>query len=134
MKSLRAVAQKCGARRTFEFWRHGQIFQSDVALKIRSKAFAGFARRFIVLMSLQPAIPWLGALQHCSPPLHRLATIFKPSKLSVNRFLQEAPKIFSGLPGSAKANYQHPGGPNYVIEVGHAGCANSEALGSPGAV
>ncbi len=26
----------------------------------------------IVLMSLQPAIPWRVALQHCSPPLHRL--------------------------------------------------------------
>src|SRR5271167_4267279 len=40
----------------------------------------GLAPGPIVLMSLQPAIPWRDALQQSPPPLHRPVSIFRPTK------------------------------------------------------
>jgi hypothetical protein len=37
----------------------------------QGEALIGFALGLIVLMSLQPAIPWRVALQQSSPPLHQ---------------------------------------------------------------
>jgi len=34
----------------------------------------------IVMMSLQPAIPWQVALQHCPPPLHRPVSMLYPKQ------------------------------------------------------
>jgi len=51
--------------------------------KAQGEAVAGSAPSPIVLMSLQPAIPWRVALLHCPPPLHRLVFIYHPPAESV---------------------------------------------------
>lgn len=59
------------------FWRHGQIYPSDgLRLKTQGVAVSGSAPTLIVLMSLQPAIPWRVALPQSPPPLHRPVSIF----------------------------------------------------------
>ena len=59
---------------TLSFLRHGQIYQSDV-LMLQDGGEAFWPRpSSIVSMSLQSAIPWGGALQHCPPPLHQPAS------------------------------------------------------------
>src|SRR6185312_14487310 len=52
--------------------------------KIRGEAVSGSAPSPIVLMSLQPAIPWWVALLHCPPPLHRPDSMFHPPAQTVN--------------------------------------------------
>jgi hypothetical protein len=39
--------------------------------KPQGETMTGAALRPIVLMSVQPVIPWRVALLHCPPPLHR---------------------------------------------------------------
>jgi hypothetical protein len=60
------------------FLRHKQIYQSDVSLKSQGEAFCCSAPSLIVLMSLQPAIPWRVGLHQSPPPLHQPVSIFHP--------------------------------------------------------
>ena len=56
---------------------------------LKQKAGSGspaYSRRSSVSMSLQPAIPRLGALQQCPPPLHRPASECYKVVLSVNLY------------------------------------------------
>ena len=70
------------------FWRHGQIYPSDgLRLKTQGVAVSGSAPTLIVLMSLQPAIPWRVALPQSPPPLHRPVSIFHPPAETVNHHL-----------------------------------------------
>ncbi len=66
------------------FLRHGQIYQSDVL------AFT------IVLMSLQPAIPWRFALLHCPPPLHQPVPTYHPPVETANHHLARAGEFSTG--------------------------------------
>ncbi len=51
----------------------------------------------IVLMSLQPAIPWRVALLHCPPPLHRLDYMFHPPAGTVNHHFVRAGEFSAGV-------------------------------------
>ena len=53
----------------------------------------------IVLMSLQPAIPWRVALPHCPPPLYWLASILKLPVETVNHHLARAGEFSTGTLG-----------------------------------
>ena len=64
--------------------------------KIRSGAVCNSAPSLIVLMSLQPAIPWRVALLHCPPPLHRLDSMFHPPAETVNHHLTRAGEFSTG--------------------------------------
>src|SRR5690349_14738622 len=68
--------------------------------KPQGEALPGFALRPIVLMSLQPAIPWRVALLHCPPPLHRLVTILHRPADSVNHHLTRAGEFSTGTMGN----------------------------------
>src|SRR5579862_1802303 len=68
--------------------------------KPQGEALPGFALRPIVLMSLQPAIPWRVALLHCPPPLHRLVTILHRPADSVNHHLARAGEFSTGTMGN----------------------------------
>lgn len=83
VSSMKALGNKCelvafeGADHGFfnspAFRKGSSPDQSDVSLYYtQSGADPGSAPSLIVLMSLQPAIPWWGALLHCPPQLHRL--------------------------------------------------------------
>src|SRR5580658_10915419 len=54
----------------------------------------------IVLMSLQPAIPWRVALLHCPPPLHRLDTILHRPANFVNHHPAGAGEFSTGTMGN----------------------------------
>jgi hypothetical protein len=54
----------------------------------------------IVLMSLQPAIPWQVALLHCPPPLHRLDPIYQHPAEPVNHHLKGAGEFSAGTLGN----------------------------------
>ena len=69
------------------FLRHKQIYQSDVSLKSQGEAFSCSAPSLIVLMSLQPAVPWRVGLHQSLPPLHQPVSIFHPSAETVNHHL-----------------------------------------------
>jgi hypothetical protein len=60
----------------------------------------GSALRLIVLMSLQPAIPWRVALLHCPPPLHRLDTILHRPANFVNHHPAGAGEFSTGTMGN----------------------------------
>jgi hypothetical protein len=64
----------------------GKSINPMFELKIRGEAFSGSAPSLIVLMSLQPAIPWRVALLHCPPPLYRPASILHLPVETVNRY------------------------------------------------
>src|SRR5690348_644234 len=66
------------------------------ASKIRGEAVSGSAPSLIVLMSLQPVIPWWVALLHCPPPLHRPDSIFHPPAETVNHHLTGAGEFSIG--------------------------------------
>jgi hypothetical protein len=66
----------------------------------RGEAFDRFAPEFIVLMSLQPVIPWQVALLHCLPPLHRLVSMFHQPAESVNHHLARAGEFSTGTLGN----------------------------------
>ena len=83
--------------------------------------------RFIVSMSLQTAIPWRVALQHCPPPLHRPVSILRSTPEVI---CQPFTSVFLDFREPDKANYQYMGGPNQMIEVGQAGVSNSTLSGS----
>src|SRR5437763_6899975 len=62
----------------------------------RGEALDRFAPEPIVLMSLQPAIPWQVALLHCLPPLHRLDSVYHPPAGTVNHHLARAGEFSAG--------------------------------------
>ena len=64
--------------------------------KIRGGAVSGSVPSLIVLMSLQPAIPWRVALLQCPPPLHRPDSIFHPPAETVNHHLTRAGEFSTG--------------------------------------
>src|SRR6478609_2370408 len=66
------------------------------ASKIRGEAVCNSAPSLIVLMSLQPAIPWWVALLHCPPPLHRLDYMFHPPAGTVNHHFVRAGEFSTG--------------------------------------
>src|SRR5579862_6086420 len=68
--------------------------------KPQGETLPGFALRPIVLMSLQPAIPWRVALLHCPPPLHRLVTMLHRPAVSVNHHLAGAGEFSTGTMGN----------------------------------
>src|SRR6476660_1185472 len=68
--------------------------------KIRGGAVSGSVPSLIVLMSLQPAIPWRVALLHCPPPLHRLDSIYHPPAETVNHHLTRAGEFSTGIMGN----------------------------------
>src|SRR5687767_884677 len=70
------------------------------SFKTQGEAISGSAPSPIVLMSLQPAIPWRVALLHCPPPLHRLISIFHPSAETVNHHLPRAGDFSTGTMGN----------------------------------
>jgi hypothetical protein len=78
------------------FQRHGQIYQSDVLFRPRSKAVSGFAPGLIVSMSLRPAIPRQVGLHQSPPPLHRLKVILNPSAETVNHHPAGAGEFSTG--------------------------------------
>src|SRR5581483_3309036 len=69
-------------------------------LKTQGEAIPGFAPGLIVLMSLPPAIPWRVALLHCSPPLHRLDSIYHSPAETVNHHLSRAGEFSTGTMGN----------------------------------
>src|SRR6516225_11914323 len=66
----------------------------------QGEAVASFAPGPIVLMSLQPAIPWRVALQQRSPPLHRLDSMYHPPAESVNHHFARAGEFLTGTLGN----------------------------------
>src|SRR5215212_1027259 len=66
-------------------------------------AIAGSAPALIVLMSLQPAIPWRVALLHCPPPLHRLDFMYHPPAEFVNHHLTRAGEFSTGTMGNFRS-------------------------------
>jgi hypothetical protein len=64
--------------------------------KIRGEAVSGSAPSLIVLMSLQPAIPWRVALLHCPTPLHWPDSMFHPSAETVNHHFTRAGEFSIG--------------------------------------
>ena len=72
--------------------------------KPQDEALTGFALRPIVLMSLQPAIPWRVALLHCPPPLHRLVTMLHRPADFVNHHLSGAGEFSTGTMGNFQSD------------------------------
>jgi|SRR5580658_1766150 hypothetical protein len=68
--------------------------------KPQGETMTGSALRLIVLMSLQPAIPWRVALLHCPPPLHRLDTILHRPANFVNHHPAGAGEFSTGTMGN----------------------------------
>jgi len=66
----------------------------------QGEALIGFALGLIVLMSLQPAIPWRVALQQSSPPLYRLDCVYHPPAESVNHHPARAGEFSTGTIGN----------------------------------
>jgi hypothetical protein len=64
--------------------------------KIRGEAVFNSAPTLIVLMSLQPAIPWRVALLHYPPPLHRLDYMFNPPAGTVNHHFVRGGEFSTG--------------------------------------
>src|SRR3954451_22919345 len=69
-------------------------------INAQGEAIEGSAPGPIVLMSLQPAIPWRVALLHCPPPLHRLDFIYHPPAESVNHHPARAGEFSTGTMGN----------------------------------
>jgi len=68
----------------------------------QGEAVADFTSGPIVVMSLQPAIPWRVALLHCPPPLHRLDSIYHPPAETVNHHLARAGEFSTGIMGNSQ--------------------------------
>jgi hypothetical protein len=66
----------------------------------QGEVIPGSAPGPIVLMSLQPAIPWRVALLHCPPPLHRLDHIYHSPAETVNHHLMGAGEFSTGIMGN----------------------------------
>jgi len=76
------------------FLRHGQIYQPMSLPKEWRQSVFGSASTPIGSMSLQLAIPWQVALQHCLPPLHQPAPFSRQPAETVNRSQPEGGGIF----------------------------------------
>ncbi len=91
-------------------------------LKPEAKLFRA-SLRFIVPMSLQTAIPWRFALQHCPPPLHRPVSIFSPPKLICQPAHSGKPQNWTRRLGQGKiltqgwAKSEYRSGPGRSIEL-----------------
>src|SRR6185437_6805412 len=70
------------------------------SVNAQGEAIAGSAPDPIVLMSLQSAIPWRGALLQCPPPLHRLVSIYHSPAKTVNHHLTRAGEFSTGIMGN----------------------------------
>jgi hypothetical protein len=70
------------------------------SFQTQGEAVFGFALGPIVLMSLQPAIPWRVALQQSSPPFHRLDAMYHPPAETVNHHLARAGEFSTGTMGN----------------------------------
>ena len=70
------------------------------SFQTQGEAVSGFAPGLIVLMSLQPDIPWRVALQQCSPPLHRLDFMYHPPAETVNHHFARAGEFSAGTLGN----------------------------------
>src|SRR3954464_14581616 len=66
------------------------------SFQTQGEAVLGLAPGLIVLMSLQPAIPWRVALQQSSPPLYRLDSVYHPPAESVNHHTTRAGEFSTG--------------------------------------
>ena len=66
----------------------------------RSEAVSGFAPGLIVLMSLQPVIPWRVGLHQSPPPLHQPVFIFNPPAETVNHHSPGAEEFSTGEMGN----------------------------------
>jgi hypothetical protein len=85
----------------------GKSINSMLSLKTLDAALSGSAQGFIVLMSLQPAIPRRVALLHCPPPLHRLVFIFYRPAETVNHHLPGAEEFSTGIVGNFQPELTH---------------------------
>ena len=61
----------------------------------------------IVLMSLQPAIPWRVALLRCPPPLYRPVSILKPLAETVNHHRIRGGEFSTGTLGNFQPELTH---------------------------
>src|SRR5436190_22065927 len=77
----------------------------------QGEAISGSAPGLIVLMSLQPAIPWRVALLHCPPPLHRLDFVYHPPAESVNHHPARAGEYSTGTMGNFQPELTVPPSP-----------------------
>jgi hypothetical protein len=78
------------------FFRHRQIYQSDLLFRPRSEAVCRFAPGFIVLMSLRPVIPRQVGLHQSPPPLLRLDFILNSPAKTVNHHPTGAGEFSTG--------------------------------------
>ena len=74
----------------------GKSINPMFCFTIRGDAVSGSAPSLIVLMSLQPAIPWQVALLQCPPPLHRLDSMFHSPAETVNHHLTSGGEFSTG--------------------------------------
>ena len=70
------------------------------SFQTQGEAVSSSALRPIVLMSLQPAIPWRVALLQCPPPLHRLDSMYHPPAVTVNHHFARAEEFSTGTLGN----------------------------------
>jgi|SRR5580698_1851084 len=91
--------------------------------KPQGETMTGSALRLIVLMSLQPAIPWRVALLHCPPPLHRLDTILHRPANFVNHHPAGAGEFSTGTMGNFQPEltfrWNVRGGPRKAVRHSH---------------
>src|SRR3954468_24578315 len=73
------------------------------SFQTQGEAVLGLAPGLIVLMSLQPAIPWRVALQQSSPPLYRLDSMYHPSAETVNHHPARAGEFSTGTLGNFRS-------------------------------
>src|SRR3954451_21945452 len=73
------------------------------SFRTQGEAISGSAPGLIVLMSLQPAIPWRVALQQSSPPLYRLDSMYHPSADTVNHHPARAGVFLTGTLGNFRS-------------------------------
>src|SRR5215471_4346650 len=78
------------------------------SFQARDEAAFGSAPGLIVLMSLQPAIPWRVALQQSSPPLHRMTSIYHRRGESVNHHPARAGEFSTGTLGNFQLELTQP--------------------------
>ena len=87
------------------------------SFRTQGEAVFGFAPGFIVLMSLQPAIPWRGALQQSPPLLHRLDYVYHPSAETVNHHSARAGEFSTGTLGNFHPELTPPHPGNFELRL-----------------
>jgi hypothetical protein len=94
------------------------------SFRTQGEAISGSAPGLIVLMSLQPAIPWRVALLHCPPPLHRLDSVYHPPAESVNHHPARAGEFSTGTMGNFQPELTSIARRGAVEKVAAGGCAS----------